>query len=533
MARRQRGARAGAPRATASRLDDWEQLLAFIVDPSQPAACASRGGRRRCCAHLLRRAGIDERRVLGARPRAPRPASSWPLTRGQSRALPALELTAFDIDKLLKERFRREPLTVGSAWHHGYWRSLLLARRHHPPGQRRPARGVRDRLGHRAQAAGGGLSRRREGRRLDELRSIRLDMPLVVGPHPLRRRLRDGARLPARPSPQADPAHDIRTRTLVVVEADQLPAPRRSAVASRRRPAGPRSAPRHAAAARATGRSARRAGARRPHRRARPVGGRGWRVRGPTPPPTTARPTRAARANSPPRCSASTRPSCCRCTLRYDGAALLATRLEAAARLRRRRARALSRRRAQVVPAHAARRRLPQGAAAARPRAAALRRRRRRHAGLRGDGLRERAAGRQRRRDDARRRHRPGARGSSTSLGGAEREPLTPRARRRRSGPSLREMALCTPHLLAAQRPRLPELHGHRRRAEDLGQHDGDHHDRGLGARGRRAGDRRVRPPQRRAERGAGGGRARAGRRARALPRLALLRRAASRTCRS
>ncbi len=34
-------------------------------------------------------------------------------------------MTSFDVDKLLKERYRREPLTVGAAWHHGYWRSYF------------------------------------------------------------------------------------------------------------------------------------------------------------------------------------------------------------------------------------------------------------------------------------------------------------------------------------------------------------------------------------------------------------------------
>src|SRR5207247_1330365 len=42
-----------------------------------------------------------------------------------SRDIPGLEITSFDIDKLLKERFRKEPLTVGAAWHHGFWRSYF------------------------------------------------------------------------------------------------------------------------------------------------------------------------------------------------------------------------------------------------------------------------------------------------------------------------------------------------------------------------------------------------------------------------
>ena len=73
---------------------------------------------------LLERAGVDE-------------AEFWKLGRGQrgrvflsrysrvSRDIPQLEITAFDVDKLLKERFRHEPLTVGAAWHHGYWRSYF------------------------------------------------------------------------------------------------------------------------------------------------------------------------------------------------------------------------------------------------------------------------------------------------------------------------------------------------------------------------------------------------------------------------
>jgi hypothetical protein len=74
--------------------------------------------------HLLQRAGIDE-------------DSFWNMGRGQrgrlflsrysrvSRDIPQLEISAFDVDKALKERFRQEPLTLGAAWHHGLWRSYF------------------------------------------------------------------------------------------------------------------------------------------------------------------------------------------------------------------------------------------------------------------------------------------------------------------------------------------------------------------------------------------------------------------------
>ena len=60
----------------------------------------------------------------------------------------------------------------------------------------------------------------------------------------------------------------------------------------------------------------------------------------------------------------------------------------------------------------------------------------------------------------------------------------------------LRRQASQHAHLLAAQHPRLPVVHGDRRHPEDLGQHHGDHHDRGLDARGRPARHRRVRRAQ-------------------------------------
>ncbi len=105
------------------RVGLWEDLLALVVDPGS-ARVAARAEKQRLLGFLLERAGIDHERF-------------WSLERGQrgrlflsrysrvSRDIPQLEISAFDIDKLLKERYRREPLTLGSAWHYGFWRSYF------------------------------------------------------------------------------------------------------------------------------------------------------------------------------------------------------------------------------------------------------------------------------------------------------------------------------------------------------------------------------------------------------------------------
>ena len=61
----------------------------------------------------------------------------WQLARGQrGRTVPvallarlARHAAARDdvvrLDKVLKERFRQEPLTLGAAWHYGFWRSYF------------------------------------------------------------------------------------------------------------------------------------------------------------------------------------------------------------------------------------------------------------------------------------------------------------------------------------------------------------------------------------------------------------------------
>ncbi len=140
-------------------------------------------------------------------------------TRARRAPSPALELTAFDIDKLLKERFRREPLTVGAAWHHGYWRSYFShAAITHPAND-----GLREEF-----STAWDIVRKRpavvfgtgDARELLELAAVRLDMPLVVGPLPFGEGI--GAELAYLEAVAAtDEAHDIRTRTLVVVAADK------------------------------------------------------------------------------------------------------------------------------------------------------------------------------------------------------------------------------------------------------------------------------------------------------------------------
>ena len=201
-----------------ARLDDWEQVLVAIVDPRSPRL-VDPGRTAALLEHLLRRAGLE-------------PDEFWALDRARrghaflqayarlSRAVPSLEVTAFDVDKLLKERFRREPLTVGAAWHHGYWRSYFShAAITHPAndGLREEFSTAWDIVRKRpAVVLGTGA-----GRELLALAAVRLDMPLVVGPLPFGGGVEaELAYLEAVAA--ADTVHDIRTRTLVVVEADKF-----------------------------------------------------------------------------------------------------------------------------------------------------------------------------------------------------------------------------------------------------------------------------------------------------------------------
>jgi hypothetical protein len=198
------------------RLATWEDLLTLIVDPNS-AGVADRERKRRMLSYLLERAGIDEDQF-------------WKLSRGQrgrsflgrwsrvSRHVPQLELTSFDIDKVLKERYRREPLTIGSAWHHGFWRSYFShAAITHPAND-----GLREEFSTEwdiARRRPAVLFATRDGQHRETLNVLTLDMPMIVGPLPHS----DGITLERaylQAIEDADPKHELKTRSLVVVPGD-------------------------------------------------------------------------------------------------------------------------------------------------------------------------------------------------------------------------------------------------------------------------------------------------------------------------
>ncbi|HTK31392.1 MAG TPA: glutamate synthase-related protein [Candidatus Saccharimonadaceae bacterium] len=203
----------GAP--LRDQLEAWEDLLTLIVDPDSPRV-AERERRRALLSFLLERHGIDE-------------AAFWRLSRGQrgrlflskfsrvSRDVPQLEITSFDLDKLIKERFRSEPLTLGAAWHYGFWRSYFShAAITHPAND-----GLREEFSTawdivRKQPAV--LFQGAAGQTQATLRSLRLDLPMIVGPLPYG----DGVsieRAYLEAIASADDANDVHTRSLVVVPA--------------------------------------------------------------------------------------------------------------------------------------------------------------------------------------------------------------------------------------------------------------------------------------------------------------------------
>jgi glutamate synthase domain-containing protein 3/ferredoxin len=208
------------PRADAtfrSQVALWEDLLTLIVDPDS-ARVEDRDAKRRLISFLLGRAAVDE-------------VEFWKRSRGQrgrdflsqysrvSRSLPGLEITAFDLDKVVKERYRKEPLTLGAAWHYGFWRSYFShAAITHPAND-----GLREEFSTawdivRKQPAV--LFRTAEGQRSTPLHTVRLDMPMIVGPLPHSRSPRmEKAYLEA--IALADAANDLHTRSLVVIEADR------------------------------------------------------------------------------------------------------------------------------------------------------------------------------------------------------------------------------------------------------------------------------------------------------------------------
>ena len=159
-------------------LRDWEDVLILLVDP-QTDRLADPDHSRRFLSFLLERAQIDE-------------GEFWRMSRGQrgrlflsrysrlSRDVPQLEITSFDFDKAAKERFRREPLTLGAAWHFGFWRSYFShAAITHPAndGQREEFSTAWE-LVRKKPAV---VFRTAEGVQLDPIHSLRIDMPMIVG----------------------------------------------------------------------------------------------------------------------------------------------------------------------------------------------------------------------------------------------------------------------------------------------------------------------------------------------------------------
>ena len=195
----------------------WEDVLTLVVDPASPRVADPQRASA-VLSRLLSRAGVDEQEFWSL-DRARRGRLFLDHSSQVSRALPELEVGAFDIEKLLKERFRREPLTIGAAWHHEYWRSYFShAAITHPAndGLREEFSTAWDIVRKRPAV----LFRAADGVRAAGLRSLRLDMPIVVGPLPFS----DGAtmeRAYLEAVAAANSARDVKTRSLVVVPADQ------------------------------------------------------------------------------------------------------------------------------------------------------------------------------------------------------------------------------------------------------------------------------------------------------------------------
>ncbi|MFQ5600875.1 MAG: hypothetical protein ACE5G2_10020, partial [Candidatus Krumholzibacteriia bacterium] len=197
------------------RFRQWEELLTLIVDPAAPSVRDHERGKRLLAA-LLRRAGIPERGFWSWSP-ARRSRAFLGRYSCASRGLPELEISSFDLDRVAKERFRTEPLTIGAAWHHDYWRSYFShAAITHPAND-----GLREEF-----STAWDLLRREpalvyhdgdEAHVLD-LPSERLDLPMLVGPLPhsdgitMERAYLDAIA-------RTDPEHDLRTSTRVIVES--------------------------------------------------------------------------------------------------------------------------------------------------------------------------------------------------------------------------------------------------------------------------------------------------------------------------
>ena len=171
----------GAGETLLSHAALWEDLLSLVVDPEHPQV-EDRERKRRVLSFLLERAGIAEDAFwkLGRGRRGRQFLARWSRA---SREIPQLEITSFDLDKVLKERFRNDPLTVGAAWHHGYWRSYFShAAITHPAND-----GLREEFSTAwdiARKHPAVLFRTADGQTQLPVRSVRLDLPMIVGPLP-------------------------------------------------------------------------------------------------------------------------------------------------------------------------------------------------------------------------------------------------------------------------------------------------------------------------------------------------------------
>ena len=112
---------AGSP-LTADAIGAWEDLLTLVVEP-ESSRVGDHARARSLLSFMLQRAGVDER-AFWALPKGRRGRLFLSHYSRAARDIAALEISAFDLDKALKERFRDEPLTVGAQWHHGYWYGL-------------------------------------------------------------------------------------------------------------------------------------------------------------------------------------------------------------------------------------------------------------------------------------------------------------------------------------------------------------------------------------------------------------------------
>src|SRR5437867_2270143 len=202
------------PRAVGPALGAWEDLLTLVVDPDT-ALIADPARTRRLLGFLLQRAGLDEA-DFWALPRARRGRLFLSRYSRASRDVPQLEISAFDLDKVLKERFRTEPLTLGAQWHHGFWRSYFShAAITHPAND-----GLREEF-----STAWDLVREHpavvfhtaRGRTISPLKAVRLDLPMIVGPLPYS----DGIsieRAYLEAIAAAAPREDLHIRSLVVME---------------------------------------------------------------------------------------------------------------------------------------------------------------------------------------------------------------------------------------------------------------------------------------------------------------------------